>query len=493
MIKAKKLICLGLTVVMTASLLTGCGKKSEGRVSTTGFVDVDTETEMTLSYCYWQDRKIVSELINDFQEKYPNIKVEDLGQDSTDGYNENLTNLSAAMNLPDVFWLLGECDFAIENGMLYDMSPMWEADEDTKNVLSTINSLKLGYFGTEAKWTTPVKYFPDTIFANKALFESTNHKMPEKDWTWEDMKKSIEEMCFINNDGKRIYGYNDYRTIVTWYPVAADADCVGEFGWDGTAFDFKYWADALKQQADWIKGEVHAPTDTAILEEMYGSSEWVASQGVVAYQFDSWWTWNNLFSREEYTSKNVIYVPYIIPHTADNQKSEKFIATMDFGGISAATKHPREAYEVLKFMTWGAEGWTKKLEHFKELEEQAKTDKTIDVTTLCNNLPLCNDETVWNTYKTEFLPSEGDEFGRGEWFSYYLDHIKEPIPYGGQQIPGFTSFLQENYDKYSEVGVYSWVVDQGNDPHDLVDELTNAANQKNKERLDEINQMLITN
>ena len=65
------------------------------------------KTEMTLSYCYWQDRKIVSELINDFQEKYPNIKVEDLGQDSTDGYNENLTNLSAAMNLPDAIHNLG--------------------------------------------------------------------------------------------------------------------------------------------------------------------------------------------------------------------------------------------------------------------------------------------------------------------------------------------------------------------------------------------------
>lgn len=423
-----------------------------------------TTEPITLTYCSWENEVLTTYLAEQFMNKYPNIKVEVITL-PLDGYNDSLLNLVATGQMPDAFWILGECDFAINNQLLGDMTEYWENDPEADNVLKTINEGKFGYYGTDKKWATPVKFFPEVVFANKTVFEKLNVEMPSTDWTWEEMIESIKQMT-VPEQG--IYGFNQYRTIVTWYPVASDDNVWGEFGWNGSKFDLTNWADGLNLQAELVNGKYHAPAyDSDEAEAAFGDrTMWAAYSGKIAYQFDAWWTFNNLFATQEYLDLGLVYVPYIVPR-AKGTTSTHSMGTLDFGGISSGTEHPREAYELLKFMNWNEEGWLAKIEAYSTLTNPDGSKLSMDA------LPITLSTTVWDKVRT-FFPGDDDPYGRGPYFDAFFEKCKEPIPYGGTIIPGFATFLAEGY-----AGAEDAVLNNGVNAHDLVPDLTEKANAAN--------------
>ncbi len=423
-----------------------------------------TTDEITLTYVSWENEVLTKYLAEQFMKKYPNIKVEVVTL-ALDGYNDSLLNLVATGQMPDAFWILGECDFAINNQLLGDMTEYWENDPEADNVLTTINEGKFGYYGTDKKWATPVKFFPEVVYANKTVFDKLNVEMPSTDWTWEDMIESIKKMT-VPEQG--IYGFNQYRTIVTWYPVASDDNVWGEFGWDGTKFDMTNWADGLNMQAELVNGKYHAPAyDSDEAEAAFGDrTMWAGYSGKVAYQFDAWWTFNNLFATQEYLDLGLVYVPYNVPR-AKGTTSSHSMGTLDFGGISSATEHPREAYELLKFMNWNEEGWMAKLDAYSTLSNADGTKLSMD------GLPITLSTAVWDKVRT-FFPGADDAYGRGPYFDAFLANCKEPIPYGGTIIPGFGTFIAEGY-----AGAENEVLNNGVNAHDLAPDLTEKANAAN--------------
>lgn len=484
----KRLLCIILACFMCISLLTACG--GSGKDTDTGGNKTDTTTgtnttggtepkavdplppmtkeNITLSHASWENEVLMNHLAKRFMEKYPNIKVEVITL-PLDGYNDALLNLIATGQTPDAFWILGECDFAIRNQLLGDMTEYWENDPEARNVLTTINEGKFGYYGTDRKWATPVKFFPETIFANMTVFKELNVEMPRVDWTWEEMVEYVKKMTVPE---KGIYGFNQYRRIVTWYPVAANDNVWGEFGWDGEKFDMTDWADGINLEAELINGKYHAPpfgSDEA--EKAFGDRNmWAAYSGKIAFQFDAWWTFNNLFATQEYLDRGLVYVPYLVPR-AKGTKSKHTMGTLDFGGISSATKYPREAYELLKCMNWNDFAWEGKIEAYKTLTNPDGSRLSVDA------LPITLSENIWKEVR-KFFPGDDDPYGRGPWFDYFLENCKEPIPYGGTQIPGFATFIAEGY-----AGAEDKVINQGVNAHDLAADLTEKANAANREAM----------
>ncbi len=488
MTKLKRLMCLFLVVAMSASVFTACTKKGGGSSSGAngGELAELTDEDITLSYTFWEDHIIVNALIEKWKELHPNITIEPQ-EFATGEYNDQLLALGAAGDLPDVFWILGECDYSITNGYLKDMTGMWEADDDTKNVLASINEYKIGYFGTDYKWTTPVKYFPTAAWANKALFEKLEVAMPETTWTWEDMEKSVEDMT-QGEGADSTFGMTEAYTVITWYPVASDPKCIGEFGWDGKEFDLTNWAYGLNLEAKWTNEGYKAPVDEETLTSLYGDTTFAQDRGMAAYHIAAWWVWERFWIKDEVgVGRGNIWVPYVMPHTADNQDSVTNIAIMDFGGISASTEWPREAYEVLKFFTWGAEGWKYKLELYPTLYTDDGTNIKIEK----NNMPICTDDDIWEGFRA-WHPDDSDEYGRGPWFDYFIDYSKtcKPVPLAGQQIPGFSTWLETYYN--GDVMVEDQVINQNKNANDFVDDLTKTANEENKQRLKDIEELLVT-
>ncbi len=500
----KRIFCLFLSLALAISLLTGCGgssskdetsKKETSEKSTKENKDTTTKSDkseddttksakkdsqdsdlpemtdekITLTYLHFDNEVLCNYLADEFMALYPNIKVE-ATYVGTDNYNETLLNLVSSGQTPDCFMILYDCGFALENELLGDMTEYWENDPENDNLLPTINEAKYGYYGTDKKWATPMKFFPSAVYADMTVFEQLNLDMVDPDdWTWETWMQSIKD---ATNTDQGIYGLNTYYTPITFYPIAANSKCVGEFGWNGKEFDLTDWATGLNEYADLINGKYHAPYfDTDEAEAWLGDRTlWAGFSGKIAYQSDAFWTYLNLFDTDEYQNKGINFVPYVMP-SKEGVDGNTF-GILDMGGISSATEHPREAYELLKFMGWGVDGWKSKVEAYKN-------EKNADGTELYRAsmpLPITLDKDIWSDMR-EFFP---DDEERAPYWDAFFEKCTRPVPYGATTIPGFSSFIDQAY-----AGIEDQVIQEGKDAADFVDELNTKANEFNKQAMEQ--------
>ena len=478
--KLNKLVAL-LLVVM---LITGCSKTDKGPGGDTSFDELPamTEEEITLTVATWQQPSLKQALKDGFEAKYPNITIELVEVDG-EAWMDSLTNLASAGNLPDVFWYQADIAVPIRNGWLGDLTPYWNADPETADVLDTLKDQGVLPMvdGTEKKLAASVAYQPFTIFLDENLFSRFNVDMPSSDWKWSEMIALQQEMT-IPEAG--IFGYNTYTLPLTMSPIV-NGDAVGEFGWDGEKYDLTgYWAEALQQHADYVQAGVHAPFfDTDEAEAAFGDRLlWSASSGRIAMQLDAWWT-KTLFSTPEFVDKGIKWVPYPVPQ-GDNAQTLNKPAFVDFGSISPASDYPREAYEALKWFGWGADGWEVKLNHFATatLENGEKEFPFPD------GLPMVKKASLWDGVKSQIndkLTADGNA-DQIHYYESFLDNVKHPIPLGGSIHPGFQTFLVEQYFEGEYGNVEAETVADNLRAADIAADLTNKLNEIREETLAEL-------
>lgn len=524
----KKVLSVFMAATVCTSSLVGCGGSSNKAADTSGESQTEntaaatdaateaskeetsstTETDsqeasalpamttenITLTYMHFDNDDLTKVVAKAFMEKYPNITVETQAF-STDGYNDTLLNLVQSGQTPDCMMILGNCDFALSNAILGDMTPYWENDAENHKILPSINSAKLGYYGTDKKLATPIKFFPDAIYCDLNVLEMLNLQAPSTSWTWDEMVDAIKA---ATNTDMNTYGFNQYHSLVTYYPVNHDSNCMGEFGWDGAGYNMEEWAKGVNQWAELVNGKYHAPYgDTDEMEAWTGDrTMWAAYTGKLGYQLDAGWTYLNLFDTPDYRSRGMEWVPYTTPRGENGYA----FGVLDFGGISSSTEHPREAYELLKWMGWGVEGWKAKLVAYQ------------DTTTFAENplyrqsmpCPITTDEGIWKEYQESFYPtaqtrtyqsvndpvnsealvSAEEDAKYGKYFDDFFANCKNAIPFGDCQIPGFSDFLSTSY---FAVGDTPSVEDQvrlnGKNASDFVSELAQKGNDANKAAL----------
>lgn len=468
--KLSKWAKFGICLCASVLLLSACGSKKEDTAKAEQKKELGemTNENITLTYASWENSSLQQYLADKFMKKYPNIKVELVTVDQ-DVWNDGLTNLASAGQLPDAYWYQGNVDVPLVNGWLGDMTEYWENDPESEDTLDTVQSA--GYLDGEKKVAAAVAYQPYTIFLDENLFKKLNVDMPSSDWKYTDMIELMKKMT-VPEQG--IYGYNDYTKLVTMAPIVQN-DAIGEFGWDGKKFDLnKSWTNALNQQAEFVRTGVHAPFyDTDEAEAAFGDRTlWAASTGRVAMQLDAWWT-KELFATDEFVNKGMNWVPYPVPQ-GDDAKTENKPAFIDFGSISSATEHPREAYELLKFMGWGQDGWKEKINAFKELKNEDGT-ATFKYP---SGLPLTNNKEIWQAVE--------DGLPQNDYYKNFLEHAKNPIPLGGAVIPGFQTWLEEVYFGGEYGDVENAVINGEVNASDIADDLTDKLNQYHEDAMKEI-------
>ena len=439
-----------------------------------------TDEEITLTYMNFDNKVLTEWLAEKFTELHPNIKVNVIYEVAGDDYNNTLLNLVSTGQTPDCFMILGNCDFALSNGLLGDMTEYWENDPENDNILPSINGAKLGYYGSNQKLATPIKFFPDAIYADMAVFEKLNVEMPPTDWTWDEMVQAFKD---VTSPDEGIYGFNMFHNIVTYYPVAANPNAIGEFGWNGKEFDMTDWAVGVNTLAELINGKYRAPVTEDELIAWQGSTDWAAYSGRLGFQIDAFWTYLNLFDTDDYRNKGIEFVPYATPSVEGNDVKYKF-GVLDFGGISSGTEHPREAYELLKFMGWGLEGWKYKMEGYKTLFDEAANVYVWQQSMPC---PLTMDEDIWADFQATFFPSlhdDGDinekDQKYGKYFDDFFAEVRHGVvPFGDCQIPGFAAFIAGPY-----AGVEDSVTSGATNASDWVAELTEKANEYNRQAME---------
>lgn len=494
----KKLLALALVLAMAFSLVACSGGDTASEPANTNTEVVATgETEevvingitynkatdmtqdkITLTYFHFDQDETVQYLANRFMEIYPNIKViteyEPVGS-----ANDTLLTLVAAGKTPDAV-MISDADFALNNFLLQDISPYWNADKETQNLADTVNAAGLGTFMTSKRYAVPVKFFPTMMCADLSVFRTLNIDIPEQNWTWDEMINIIKSAKRDGSvDGTAYYGLGYYNRLDSLYGIASSQDIIGEFGFNGQTFNLGMWAVGEQQFSDLKLGGYVAPQRGVVaeedaLEDWLGDIDaWYGLSGHVALMSEAYWTYQNLWNTEEIKNNypNLDIVPYVIPAVSaeDATKDHHAIATIDFGGVTSSCQHPREAYELLKFMSFGVDGWKTRLELYSD--ENYVNASGIALKHDSMPAPITKNQEIWDAYIKMYCEGMDEEHVL-RWTNYF-ESVMQPIPYGWVSIAGYWTYCDQYFNS---IGIHE-LVDKGtNKAADFADEATRKAN-----------------
>ena len=476
--KRSKLLALLLSAVMVMGV-TACGSGDGGEAPTGGegaaeraeeviingityhpAADVTTDN-IELTYFHFDQDETVQYLANRFMEIYPNIKV-NVTYENVATYNSTLNTLIANGQAPDVI-MFSDADYALSNMLTQDLSQYWSADPETQNLADTVNAAGLGTFETSARYAVPVKFFPGVMFIDRNVLETLNVAVPGQDWTWAEMIQLIKDCTVLDSpDGMAYYGLGFYNRLDSYYGIAASQDIIGEFGFNGKTFDLSVWAIGEQEFSDLKLGGYVAPvTETQEMEDWAGDWEaWFGATGHVALFSEAFWTFQGTWNTEAFHENyDMDIIPYVVPavSAADAAADHHTIATIDFGGVTTSCTHPREAYELLKFMSFGVDGWKTRIEVYND--ESITNASGLALKYDVMPAPITKDTEVWDAY-TAMYTKGMDEEHVDLWKNYFASCM-QPIPFGWTSIAGYWNYCDQYFNS---IGI-----------HDLVDKGTAKA------------------
>ncbi|WP_413303283.1 ABC transporter substrate-binding protein [Bacillus sp. 1P10SD] len=361
----KKVVSL-LAILTLLFSLAACSSNKETN-KTEGKEKAAKKEEVTLSYANWnlgteEEQNLERLMIKAFEEKYPNIKIKIDESVSTTDWNGTLSTAASSGTMPDVF-ALPQIPLALSNDWLLDITKFASKDKEFAKIPEAVQE--------SAKHNGKVYAVPFAqhfmgYFVNKDLFNAANLDYPEFGISLEDFESAIKE---VTNVSKGVVGLNNPFSIVDWYPAAANDD----MGWytlkDGQyALDSKEYINGVNLAKELgTNGYTYETLKDDQKANFKGENpDQVWLQGGVAVKFDGSWATTPLFEKASF-DWDFIGLP-----------GGKTGLTNDFVGISKSTKHAEEAYLFSKFMSFGNEGFKKRMEI---ADKEGKTLNTLPITT----------------------------------------------------------------------------------------------------------------
>lgn len=299
---------------------------------------------VTIRYWMWDPSIKAKEqaLISAFEKSHPNIKVE-LTTMEPKNYWPKLSAMSAAKSLPDVFNMSsGYVEGWSSAGLLYRLNDFVAQLDSSKYFpkLLAVTTYNGNTYAFPFAWVTTVLYY------NKDMFDEAGLAYPTDDWTWFDfLNAAIRLTKDKNGDGKidqwGYWFYGRYAHVEPWI-YQNGGRLLNE---DKTRFDPDANAmETLKFLTDLVLKYKVAPSK----KSMTG----VRQQDVFPLGMAAMWTdgsWNTENARNIVKGKfrwGIARVPRG-PHWTHDIT----YAWPDSISISAFTKHPEEAWELVKFLT----------------------------------------------------------------------------------------------------------------------------------------------
>lgn len=420
-----------------------------------------TTDEITLTVHSFDQKEVDELLAQRFMQIYPNIKVTVSYAAVGDDYTNALAAMVQNKKTPDVI-MYSDADYALSNALLKDVSEYWKADPETKNLADTVNDAQLGTFHLEGgqRYGVPFKFFPGIIFIDRNVLKTLNLEIPSQDWTWSQMIDIIKNATgHTDIDGMKYYGLGFYNRLDSYYGIAAGQQYIGEFGFDGKQFDLSAWAVGEQEFSDLRVGGYVAPErETQANEDWTNDWEmWFGQTGHVAVFSEAFWTFQSSWNAPAFLEANpgLDIVPYVIPAVSEEDAgaSHHSIATIDYGGITQSTKYPREAYELLKFMSFGVDGWHTRCEIYADTSIVNASGVPLKNDVM--PVPLTKDAGIWEEYINVFCEGMDEEHTQ-LWRDYFASCM-QPISFGWTNIAGYWNFCDEYFNK---VGIHD-IVDTG--------------------------------
>lgn len=277
----------------------------------------------------------LDQMVQIFEANHPNIKIK-VETAPYDSYFNKLQTLIAGGMAPDVFELNYE-NFVTyaSKGVLLDLNPLANSDASfdasiyypRANEAFMMNGMQLGL---PATFSTVVLYY------NKDLFDQAGVAYPTEDWTWADAVEAGKE---LTDPASGVYGLHSGIQFWEFYKKAAQNNCKF-FNDDKTEvlINSPECVEALETMISFIETEKVMPSQA----DMGGVSDGdMFLQGKLAMEVTGIWMFAAF--KDAPFAWDIEVEPGMATHATH------FFANAP--SVFAATKHPQEAWEWVKFFT----------------------------------------------------------------------------------------------------------------------------------------------
>lgn len=209
----KKLMALGLVVVMGATMLAGCGSKDSGSGDDGGSSDKKTK----LTFSMWSETQMpaMQAMIDAYEKENPNVEIEL----QSSSYKEYWTKIEASATggtAPDVMWVnVLHIDSYTDAGILAELDDAI-ADGGLELEGNFPPALIDAYIRDGKQYAIPKDFDTNALFYNKEIFDKAGVAYPTDDWTMEDLNNCCQELLDKGLD-ENVYPFACPVDFQTWY------------------------------------------------------------------------------------------------------------------------------------------------------------------------------------------------------------------------------------------------------------------------------------
>lgn len=329
-----------VTGLFLTTALTGCSSKNEASGSAPSSNAAGNNTEkVQLNMLWWGSQSrhdITQKVIDLFEQKHPNIQITP-EYSGFDGYYDKLSVRVSGGSAPDIIQMsVAYVNDYVNRQVLLDLD----------NVGINLNDVDKGTLSTGQMngklYALPTGIATNTYIYDPAMLEKAGVKIPDY-MTWDDFAKITKQVS--DKLGNGIFGAPDesgtWATLEFFLRQRGMARFTdGKLGFTKEALTdyFKFWSDLRKSGAV-SSASVTASLATAPLEKN------PLITGKTPFTFlDS-----NQFAALANLAKRPLAMTFI-PKT-DGGKEGSFLTPPMYWSINSKSKHPKEAAELLDFMT----------------------------------------------------------------------------------------------------------------------------------------------
>lgn len=289
----------------------------------------------------WEDKAVFEKLIFEFERLHPNIKIEYEKQD-VKTLGKYIDRLSTRINNgtgPDIYRFHNTWTYQLKNFLRplpADLIASSEIDKKYFQVVKSDMNIGGAYYGI------PLGIDTLSLFINEKMFKDASLSYPA---TWYDLEKAAGTLMKYQDDRKTkiqvagiamgLYDNVDHATdILSLLMVTNNVNL--KHIYDPTMKQSA--TDALRYYVSFAKA------DTKRWDDTFENSKLAFAKGKVAMFFGYSW---DIFDIEKVNPK-LEYKVLPVPHIPEKNVT---IASYWAEGVSAKTKHEKEAFEFLKFLT----------------------------------------------------------------------------------------------------------------------------------------------
>ncbi|WP_273367517.1 ABC transporter substrate-binding protein [Alicyclobacillus herbarius] len=351
---AKIGILAGVSVMLMGSVA-ACGSSTSNSGSSSG------NGKVTLTYMLWDPNEEVGykKSIAEFEKKHPNIQV-NIEQYPWAQYWQKLQTEMAAGTAPDVFWdHVTYFPTFVKNGQLLDLSPYIKQDHVDTSIyypqLLKQYQYNGGTYGLPKDWDTIA------IFYNKDMFKKEGVPAPTN-LTWNptdggSLVKVAEKMT-IDNNGKhpgdpgfdpnhvKQYGFMAYNSNQSFYynfMAENGAKIINKQFGNKLLFDSPQGIQAMQGIMDMInKYHISPPGAEGTNANGNANAQKLFEQGKLAMYMDGDWNLTPVVSSCKF------HVGVALLPIGPQGRVSVMNGLSD--AIYAHTKHPKEAWELEKWL-----------------------------------------------------------------------------------------------------------------------------------------------